>query len=160
MSRREAQRSHAALEVSRQLAQRSQMLQNLTMLSVNFVASCECSWQVWDHFASLHGGLGTSRITGDHRWGPQKGMEGLNVASGPIYVLLMCGNAAVIHVADDSSLLCEPDCGNKHWNNGIGNLSVSLSTITRYIEVYFKGFIYMYYQRTMHWWRRKYMKIV
>jgi len=57
----------------------------------------------------------------------------------------LCGNAADIHFADDSSLLSEPDSDDEHWWNGMGFSSVLWSTINIYIKVYCKGYIDMYY---------------
>jgi len=49
---------------------------------------------------------------------------------------------------------------NEHWWNWTGFLSVLISTISRHLKVYFKQYIYMYYQSPMQWWRRKSMKTV
>jgi len=70
------------------------------------------------------------------------------------------GNAADIHFGDDSSQLREPCSEDEHWLNEKRFLSILWSTISGHFKVYFKRYIYMYYSRTMFWWRRKYMKMV
>jgi len=58
---------------------------------------------------------------------------------------LLCGNAADIHFADDSSLLSKQASEDEHWLEGPGFMSVLFSTISRHIKVYFRGYIHMYY---------------
>jgi len=73
---------------------------------------------------------------------------------------LLCGDAATIHYADESSLLSEHACGDEQWSKWTGFLSILFPTITGHFKVYFIGYIFKYYHGNMYWKRRKYMKTI
>jgi len=76
----------------------------------NLIASWQFSCRVWEHSASLQGGLEASRSLLKHWWGHPQCLGGLSVAFRPIYILLMKKRRTDINPATAAAL-------NNCWEN-------------------------------------------
>jgi len=79
----------AGFGVSHRFVLMPQLVKNVTILFAKYRCIWECSCRVCEHIASLQGGSAVLRITYQQWWGQPECHEGLHVAHGPIYIMLL-----------------------------------------------------------------------